>query len=289
MGFLSCLFGHPPSTSFLFDVATKQDLADLGLFGRAVVTGETLWESLQTAKTHIPYLQSDLSLAIRIRSGRCRVEVSHKVASPHAQPQSPTYMVGLLANLVQNETEVAARNFIVGFPGAEDEDSSDFAELCKPVTANLAFVEFDDIGLKSPMKQADFGNSLILARTLEALSKSADPSPDLARLVQAVLIASFEQTQNPIKLKSAADVLGIPLRTFQDRLNKEHTTFAEIRSKVRHKLACAYLLDGLSIEQTATSLGYAHRQSFSEAFRKWEGMPPSSFKDQGVIGDRMLT
>jgi AraC-like DNA-binding protein len=73
--------------------------------------------------------------------------------------------------------------------------------------------------------------------------------------------------------------LGVSTRTLRRRLDERGTSYSALVEDVRRKQA-EELLRGtaLSVEQIADSLGYAETASFTHAFKRWTGRPPSRYR-----------
>ena len=75
---------------------------------------------------------------------------------------------------------------------------------------------------------------------------------------------------------TVARALGMTMRTFARRLDVEETTYEEVVDELRRTLALQYLKDpGMSLSQIAWLLGYEGATSFTHAFKRWTGHPPS--------------
>lgn len=80
-------------------------------------------------------------------------------------------------------------------------------------------------------------------------------------------------------LELVAESLGMSSRTLRRQLNAEGTKFQVILDQVRHSKATNLLASSpLSIDEIADRLGYSDPSNFGRAFRKWEGMSPSSYR-----------
>lgn len=76
--------------------------------------------------------------------------------------------------------------------------------------------------------------------------------------------------------------LHVSERTLQRQLEGEGTTFKSVRDDVRTELSRALLSDrSMKVEAIARSVGYAEVASFSKAFARWSGGPPSTFRTAG--------
>jgi AraC-like DNA-binding protein len=73
--------------------------------------------------------------------------------------------------------------------------------------------------------------------------------------------------------------LGLSPRTLRRRLDERGTSYSSLLEEVRRKQAEELLRrTALSVEQIADSLGYAETASFTHAFKRWTGRPPSRFR-----------
>lgn len=80
-------------------------------------------------------------------------------------------------------------------------------------------------------------------------------------------------------LETVARALGTSPRTLARRLAGEGTTFARVIENLRRELSLQYLKDSnFTIAQIAWLLGYEQSDSFTHAFRRWSGRPPSQMR-----------
>jgi AraC-like DNA-binding protein len=81
------------------------------------------------------------------------------------------------------------------------------------------------------------------------------------------------------ELDSAAFALDIHSQTLRRRLNKEGTSFSEIKSQLRRDIALYYLgKRGLSIEEIAHRSGFSESSAFIRAFKGWTGVTPYTYR-----------
>jgi AraC-like DNA-binding protein len=77
-----------------------------------------------------------------------------------------------------------------------------------------------------------------------------------------------------------ADALHISSRTLQRRLQDAGFSFQRLLEEARHQLARHYLNNpALELNEAAYLLGYEDGNSFVRAFRTWEGVPPSRWRE----------
>jgi AraC-like DNA-binding protein len=74
---------------------------------------------------------------------------------------------------------------------------------------------------------------------------------------------------------SAAESLGLSVRTLHRRVAEAGTTFADILDAFRAEEAERLLRAGLDVTSVGARLGYRETSSFTRAFRRWRGVAPS--------------
>ncbi len=82
-------------------------------------------------------------------------------------------------------------------------------------------------------------------------------------------------------IEDIADALHVSSRTLQRRLQDQGSSFQRVLEEARHQLARHYLNNSvLELNEAAYLLGYEDGNSFVRAFRNWEGVPPSRWREQ---------
>ncbi len=85
--------------------------------------------------------------------------------------------------------------------------------------------------------------------------------------------------QDSLAIDDIADELSISKRTLQRRLQQADINFAMMRDQVRFHYAIGFLVDeNSSIDQISTALDFSDRTSFTNAFKRWTGLSPSTFR-----------
>lgn len=83
------------------------------------------------------------------------------------------------------------------------------------------------------------------------------------------------------ELVDVASDLGMSERTLQRRITDEGTTFRDLLVEARQELSRLLLSDpSADIDEVACLLGYQDASSFYRAFRDWEGVTPSRWREQ---------
>lgn len=82
-----------------------------------------------------------------------------------------------------------------------------------------------------------------------------------------------------LSIEQIASDLNLTKRTLQRRLQSQNTNFAQLRDDVRFHYAIKYLIDdNLSVDLVSRGLDFSDRTSFTNAFKRWTGLSPSTFR-----------
>jgi AraC-like DNA-binding protein len=80
-------------------------------------------------------------------------------------------------------------------------------------------------------------------------------------------------------MEQAAKKLGVSRRTLARRLAREKVSFNAILNELRLNLAKEYLAEpGLQVGEVAWLLGFKEASTFSHAFKRWTGAPPTELR-----------
>ncbi len=83
----------------------------------------------------------------------------------------------------------------------------------------------------------------------------------------------------PLAIDYIAEELNLSKRTLQRRLQQQHISFAQLRDQVRFHFSIGYLIEqNLSIDSISASLDFSDRTSFTNAFKRWTNLSPSTFR-----------
>lgn len=84
-------------------------------------------------------------------------------------------------------------------------------------------------------------------------------------------------------LQELADHLALSVRSLQRKLGDEGTTYRDLLNSTRQQLAQEYLRDRrYSISEIAFMLGFAEVSAFTRAFRRWQQLSPSEWREQSL-------
>jgi len=81
-------------------------------------------------------------------------------------------------------------------------------------------------------------------------------------------------------IEAVSQALRMGPRTLQRRLQDSGSSFQRVLDEARHQMARYYLSNSaLELNEAAYLLGFEDPNSFGRAFRNWEGVPPSDWRE----------
>lgn len=99
----------------------------------------------------------------------------------------------------------------------------------------------------------------------------------------AAIKSLLVKTRNgaPPSFEAMAEILHLSPSSLRRRLQKEGTSYQELKDRYRCDLAMRYLRDAqFKIHEIGEMLGFLEPSSFIRSFRGWTGMTPKQFRDR---------
>jgi AraC-like DNA-binding protein len=178
--------------------------------------------------------------------------------------------------LAQEMLPAIAFNFTHPAPGHVEEYRPMFAgnpvhfeQPCTEMVLNAALLD-------KPVTQNEQSLGRFLRHPVLAMLTQQFDSASWTARVRKLLRKDLE---NMPELDPVAATLDVHPQTLRRRLNKEGTSFSELKGQVRRDVALHYLgKQGLSIEEIAHRAGFSESSAFIRAFKGWTGVTPYTYR-----------
>lgn len=259
----------------------RSDLSTIGVFGKAVICAPTVWDAIAQTQEGLRYCQPSAQTTVNLKRGRCQIVFHAGKGRGPGQAANIQYVTALYVYLLRNAAKPVDLDLRLTYPGATASHFAIFPEAVNLRSGPFGVLDFDEALLRSPMASCDTRKWLVARRVLASFEAKNLKPEDLPDMIKTMQRASLSSSNSPMTLQATGELLDLPIRTVQAHLKSANTSFASVRNEVLHDLACNALASGRTISETSAMLGFSQRQSFSEAFSKWEGQPPSEFASQG--------
>jgi AraC-like DNA-binding protein len=276
-------------------VRDKIDPNRLGLTGRALLQGPTIYESLRGHARLMPTLQSNVRLGLKVRGDKAYWFLNYHDSDPDG--------VGVLVEGAIAFVIEVIRHFIgpdwlpdyVLFPHQPRTSIERYETLFgAPVRFRRGLesvVAFDSSILTAGTFSGARPRSsyLLSGRDLEEgvpFEELTDEpaSPDqfidaVSCVVDGMLMAA------DVSMARTASALGYAPRTLQRLLSKTGTSFEAIADSRRRARSADLLADAtLSVAEIAMAVGYSDTAHFIRAFHRWHSKTPIEFR-RGPVQD----
>lgn len=266
-----------------FDLAASADPSQLGVSGQALLTAATLRHALMAQARQMPSLQGGVMIEVEAIEGRRYACWRHRLLDSDGE-HARILNEGIAGFTVKALRAISGRpdlDLHVTLPHRRQTLLRHYDEQLR---APVSFGGTRDLVITFDQSLLDAPNAL--ANHLAGVPPPvAGLPPEAQALGDAELIAVLRLTfarsalLGRLSLREACQTLGLPPRSLQRRLARLGTTFEILAAEWRHARARRYLTDSsLSVGEVAHALGYAHAGHFIRAFRRWEGLTPSSYR-----------
>lgn len=286
----------------LLEVAAERNDPFLGLRLGLGLLGEPLKASLMGGVGHLVRSAADVrtmlectnrylvvhaqanELTWRLQGG-C-LEITYRLTDPSVlhRRQDAEFAIGTLYARLREYTGEKYVPLRVEFEHPQPADISLHAEVFQcPLKfgqpANV--IVWPGEMLDEPLVTADLRLFQALLPGLEEERRRRLADTDLTTRIGLVIEANLASGR--IGLEQVATELCMSKRTLQRRLQELDLEFAELVEEIRQALAIELVRQSQrSLTEIAQQLGYNEASSFTRAFRRWTGLSPREFRQQGA-------
>ncbi len=127
----------------------------------------------------------------------------------------------------------------------------------------------------SPLPAADAHTAQMCIQQCEDLLAKRRSRQGIAATVRSQVL--MDPAHVP-PMRAMAGLLNMTERTLHRHLAREGTSYRALLDEVRETLAAELLASGLTVDEVSRRLGYSETASFTHAFVRWRGAPPSVFR-----------
>lgn len=257
-------------------VGWEYGITTYGVWGFALLCGQTIGEAMALALRYLPLTYAFCPISARPLRGQMAVLFEEPVAPAAIRPfliqRDMAAAARLMRSLLGEERPLGRFLYRGSRPEAADDglpaDWNIAIDYDSPHNALL----FDPAHLNIPLPLGNPLSAATCEQLCSALLHKRRSRQGLSALVRMHLRACLELDQAAL-----AERLCMSERTLRRRLRAEDTCFSDILAQVRMELAADLLgAGGHSMARIAETLGYSDQSAFSQAYKRWHGIPPSA-------------
>ncbi|WP_260961204.1 AraC family transcriptional regulator [Pseudomonas citri] len=175
---------------------------------------------------------------------------------------------------------IALEQATFGYPRPAHGAEYDLLFPCPQVfEAPRSSLSFHSRYLDMPLLQDERTLKHFLERSPADLLSRPDDGHSLSSQLRHLL---SRETARWSDLESVAAHLHVSPQTLRRHLREEGTHFQELKDQLRRDIAIYHLSRAdLSLQQIAEQLGFSEPSAFHRAFKKWTGLTPGAYREQG--------
>lgn len=267
-----------------FQAGLRYTFSTYGLWGFGLISSTTLADALTLALRFLP-----LTYAFTLISYHQKGELGVlSFGEPDLKDELKRFLVSrdvaaayvLMRELAGSDFVPERLTFRQSLPGhaklATNPDS--FGGAHPQFGAGLNSIAFKLSFLERRLPQANLVTASMCAQQCSELLERRRVKAGTASIVRSYLGIAGSV---PPDLVSMAKLMNTSERTLKRRLSEEGTSFRPLLMEARYAMA-KELLEGnqLSVSEIAERLGFSDPSSFSQAFKRWHGCAPLSYRKQ---------
>jgi AraC-like DNA-binding protein len=261
-----------------FHLACDHDVRQMGLLYYVAASADTLGNALRRSERYIG-IQNE-GVTFKVSKGKAvHLDIDYTGVARHTDVQQIEFIIASMIRIFRQLTGHTLNPVHVRMMhriGDEKHQLERQLDSTIEDDSGVDRIEFPAASWDLQLVSADpHLHRLCVQRCEEALADRDKSASPLKVQVENAIAALLPHGQARHGL--VATQLGMSPRTLARRLSSEDSSFAEILEDVRSALAGRYLADRtLPISEIAWLLGYAEIGTFTRAYQRWTGMPPST-------------
>jgi AraC-like DNA-binding protein len=276
----------PDDTGVGVEVGSRCQLTHLGLLGFAVMSCGTLRELFTISMRYFSLTMLHIDVKVFEGADDCLLELNVDHLPDDVRrffiERDIASIVATISGFALPAVARYADQLFAEVPLDED--------VLRPVTAlvplgNVAFdraharLHFPRAMFDEPLPQADSHTLEMCLAQCDVLMQRYEQRRGLTAVVRTKL---FRDSGVFPTLPEIAAELDMHPRTLRRRLADEGTSFRELLNEARSAVAIDLLCSvGLTVDEVSKRLGYTDTSTFSHAFKRWYGRPPTAYLRKG--------
>jgi len=262
------------------EIGWRTSLSDMGPHGMALLTGRTARESLE--KTWA--IRDNYNLLLAWEYSVTDKFIVHTVDCDEADTQLRIFLIERgLATLQAHAEELigsSAKPVRVLLDYKSPANFEQYKELFRcPLrfSQERTLLQYPVSWIDQPLETHDPQAGEVLGALRSSLHEKLASGGDIVRDVKMALRRKPGEFPS---VERIAEEMAMSSRTLRRKLGQHNVRYQELLDAERRRVAEDFLLNTtMTIQQIADQCGFNDAQNFSQAFKRWQGMSPTDFRN----------
>ncbi|VWD16152.1 AraC family transcriptional regulator [Burkholderia lata] len=262
-----------------FEVGQRYHFSAYGVWGYGLIASATARDALALALRFLPLTYAFTVITYREEDGTCVLGFG----APELDGTLSRFVVErdmMAATVLLQEIggdAFALSRFTVQAARTPSMAVPRIAGVEPAFSARANSLAFDRVLLDRPLPHANPLTVSMCEQMCGQLLEARRARVGTSEMVRQYLSATPGSA--PFSLEDMARLMNTSPRTLKRRLQDEGTTFRALLAQARGAMAETLLGDArLSLAEVAERLGFSDLSSFSQAFKRWYGVPPGAYR-----------
>lgn len=180
--------------------------------------------------------------------------------------------------MIGKQIKLKQAHFTYAAPGDKAEFSHLFpCERCFNMPSTC--LRFSETYLKEPLMRTSREIAHFLKNSPADFMTIPGTDDSYSARIKALILQQMAGTLTFPRFETLSHDLHMSPQTLRRRLQAEGSSYQQLKDTIRRDMAIEKLsVQGLTITEVATLLGFAEPRSFTRAFKQWTGASPSSYR-----------
>lgn len=257
-------------------------VGSFALVCQAVISCVDLDQAIKRMLRGFSVLLDDVSAELHLEGKEAVIRIQNRIESADdrrfADETLLILMHGLMCWVIGRRIPITRMAFAHGRPSHAREHATMFSTSIK-YDADFTDVRFDGRLLAAPLAQTPTTLRRFLRTAPQSVFLKYRNEDSWTAKLRLRLRSYLSESDTWPVLGEVANFEGTTETTLRRRLERESTSYQQIKDQLRSDIAIDYLCNSnLSVDEISARLGFQDTSAFHRAFKRWNGLQPGEYR-----------
>lgn len=254
----------------------------MGILGYVLINSSSILEALEKFCVHQTFVLPLLRQELIFEGEIVKLEGTLMKDWKDGFQYSIDYIVASCWAMIKNSSLHEFKPLAVGFVFPKPIYANRYKDIFENAQINFSckknYIVFRKSDVEMPIPLADKNLFIHFDEMLNEIIASKEKINPYTRVTKQIILERLKA--NIPKIDEVAKAQTISIRSLQQHLQAEGTSFRELLQSVREEVAIQYLSNSFeNLGNIAFLLGFSDLASFSRSFKKWTGLSPKEYRN----------